>query len=83
MSEKGSAIISGNDIIRVPSVSTIVLDSTGAGDMYAAGFLNGFLNGRDLYACGMMGSIIASEILTHFGARPEKPLLELLSQYSF
>jgi sugar/nucleoside kinase (ribokinase family) len=80
MGEKGSCIISADKIISVGAVSTGVIDSTGAGDMYAAGFINGWLLGKDLYTCGRMGSILAAEIISHYGARPEKPLLELLAQ---
>ncbi len=78
--EKGSCIISAEEIICVDPVSAGVIDSTGAGDMYAAGFINGWLIGKGLYACGRMGSILAAEIISHYGARPEKPLLELLAQ---
>jgi sugar/nucleoside kinase (ribokinase family) len=78
--EKGSCVISANKIIPVDAVSTGVIDSTGAGDMYAAGFINGWLLGKDLYTCGRMGSVLAAEIISHYGARPEKPLLELLAQ---
>jgi sugar/nucleoside kinase (ribokinase family) len=78
--EKGSCIISADKIIPVSAVSTGVIDSTGAGDMYAAGFINGWLLGRDLHTCGRMGSVLAAEIISHYGARPEKPLLELLAQ---
>jgi sugar/nucleoside kinase (ribokinase family) len=78
--EKGSCIISTGEIISVDAVIAGVIDSTGAGDMYAAGFINGRLLGRDLHTCGRMGSILAAEIISHYGARPEKPLLELLAQ---
>jgi sugar/nucleoside kinase (ribokinase family) len=78
--EKGSCIVSADEIIYVDAVSAGVIDSTGAGDMYAAGFINGWLFGRDLHACGRMGSVLAAEIISHYGARPEKPLLELLAQ---
>lgn len=78
--EKGSCIISGDDIFYVDAVCASVIDSTGAGDMYAAGFLNGYLLGKSLQACGRMGSVLAAEIISHYGARPEKSLIELLSQ---
>ena len=81
--ERGSIIITRDDIIEIEAVKTDVIDSTGAGDMYAAGFLNGLIKGKTLYECGRMGSILASEILSHYGARPEKPLLELLYESGF
>jgi sugar/nucleoside kinase (ribokinase family) len=78
--EKGSCIIYADEISCVDAVSAGVIDSTGAGDMYAAGFINGWLHGKDLQACGRMGSILAAEIISHYGARPEKSLLELLAK---
>jgi len=77
--EKGSCIISADKIICVDAVSAGVIDSTGAGDMYAAGFINGWLLGKDLHTCGKMGSVLAAEIISHYGARPQKQLLELLA----
>ena len=55
-----------------------VLDTTGAGDLYAAGFLRGLTMGLDLAACGRLGSACAAEIIAQYGARPEQPLLPLL-----
>ncbi len=54
-----------------------VVDTTGAGDLYAAGFLYGFTQGRSLYDCGRLGAIAAAEVIAHFGARPETPLAAL------
>ncbi|MBI3444776.1 MAG: adenosine kinase, partial [Magnetospirillum sp.] len=54
-----------------------VVDTTGAGDLYAAGFLFGFTQGRDLATCAMLGGIAAGEIISHFGARPERSLKDL------
>lgn len=51
-----------------------VVDSTGAGDLYAAGFLYGMSKGRSLGTCAIIGSIAASEIIGHYGARPEVSL---------
>ena len=55
-----------------------VIDSTGAGDLYAAGFLYGMTQERSLGTCAMMGSIAAAEIITHYGARPEVSLRGLV-----
>ena len=57
-----------------------VLDTTGAGDLYAAGFLRGLTMGLDLAACGRLGSACAAEIIAQYGARPERPLLPLLDR---
>jgi len=83
-SEKGSVIVSGDRIIRIPTEPDInVVDSTGAGDLYAAGFLHGLIEGKDLEVCGKIGSIAAAEILGHFGARPEVSLIELVKSRGY
>ena len=64
--EKGSCIISEDEIIYVDAVSTGVIDSTGAGDMYAAGFINGWLLGKDLSHLRKNGKC--------FGRRNNQPL---------
>jgi sugar/nucleoside kinase (ribokinase family) len=51
-----------------------VIDTTGAGDLYAAGFLLGLAKGQDLKTCGQLGSLAAAEIIGHIGARPEVQL---------
>jgi sugar/nucleoside kinase (ribokinase family) len=76
---KGSMIVSGSERITVPvaHVSQVV-DTTGAGDLYAAGVLHGLSQGLPLAECGRLGSIAAGEIISHFGARPETPLASLI-----
>ncbi len=59
---------------------TKVEDTTGAGDLYAAGFLYGWAQGMDPRACGQLGSIAAAEIISHLGARPEVNLADLVKQ---
>jgi sugar/nucleoside kinase (ribokinase family) len=54
-----------------------VIDTTGAGDLYAAGFLYGLTHGHDLPTCGALASLAAAEIISHVGARPETPLATL------
>jgi len=80
-SEKGSTIIFKNEIhqIGIEKVENLI-DTTGAGDLYAAGFLNGYLENKDLKTCGIMGSIAAAEIISHFGARPKVSLTELFKK---
>jgi sugar/nucleoside kinase (ribokinase family) len=83
-SEKGSVIVSEDRIIRIPTEPDInVVDSTGAGDLYAAGFLHGLIKGKDLEICGKIGSIAAAEILGHFGARPEVSLIDLVKSRGY
>jgi sugar/nucleoside kinase (ribokinase family) len=80
-SEKGSVVIAGahTHVIAAERVDRIV-DSTGAGDLYASGFLWGLTHGRDLESCGRLGSLCAGEVIGHFGARPETPLQKLAKE---
>jgi sugar/nucleoside kinase (ribokinase family) len=55
-----------------------VVDTTGAGDLYASGFLYGLIRAQPLQVCGEIGSLCAAEIISHFGARPEVNLSELV-----
>lgn len=72
---KGSVVINGRTKTFVEAEKvTDVVDSTGAGDLYAAGFLYGITQGRSLGTCAIIGSIAASEIISHYGARPEVSL---------
>lgn len=74
-SEKGSVIVTENELIEVPvqPVEDLV-DTTGAGDLYAAGFLYGFSRELDLSLCGALGSMAAAEVISHVGARPQADL---------
>ncbi len=78
-SEKGSLVVSGDAAyeIQAERVSEVV-DTTGAGDLYAAGFLYGLTHGYDLARAGRMGAIAAAEIISHVGARPAAKLDELV-----
>ena len=74
-SAKGSVVVNGRTITFVEAEKVDdVVDSTGAGDLYAAGFLYGIINERSLGTCAMIGSIAAAEIISHYGARPEVSL---------
>lgn len=76
---KGSVILTPNERIEVDAIwVTEVVDTTGAGDLYAAGFLYGLTQGLPLAECGRLGSACASDIITHLGARAQKPLKRLL-----
>jgi len=79
-SAKGSVIVSGDEvhIIGAEPVERVV-DTTGAGDLYAAGFLFGLTHGYALAEAGRIGAIAAAEVISHFGARPETSLSELVA----
>ncbi len=77
-SEQGSVIVSGAETHRVAAVPTQVVDTTGAGDAYAAGFLAGYTQGQPLAEAGRWGSVAAAEVISHFGARPQADLKALL-----
>ena len=80
-SEKGSIIIKGAEAHTIPADTDIeVVDTTGAGDLFAAGFLYGFTNGYDLATSGRIGSMAAAEVISHYGARPTADLKELLQK---
>jgi len=81
---QGSVIVSGEEIhvIDAEPVARVV-DTTGAGDLYAAGFLYGYTRGKGLADSGRIGGLCAAEIISHFGARPEIPLSRLLKENGF
>lgn len=74
-SEKGCVIVTADETVEVPAAPVAhVVDTTGAGDLFAAGFLFGQATGRSLTDCGRLGAIAAAEIISHIGPRPEAPL---------
>ena len=77
-SERGSVIVSGNGvhIIKAEPVAAVV-DTTGAGDLYAAGFMVGLTRRLPLPACGRLGALAAAEVISHVGARPMRSLADL------
>ena len=79
-SEHGAVVAGDGDVHIVPAdaVSQVV-DTTGAGDLFAAGFLAGWTQGRNLHDCGRMGAVAAAEVISHLGARPEADLKALVS----
>ena len=79
-SERGSVIVTADETIRVPAEPVDVVDTTGAGDLYAAGFLHAYTQGRDLETCARLGSAAAAEVISHLGARPLVPLSEIAEQ---
>jgi sugar/nucleoside kinase (ribokinase family) len=80
-SEKGSVIVAGNDVHVVDAAPVDkVVDTTGAGDLFAAGFLYGLSRDRSPADCGRIGGMAAAEIIGHYGARPELSLAKLLAE---
>lgn len=78
----GSVIVSGD--ARVTSLAAPVdrvIDTTGAGDLYAAGFLYGLARGRALEDCARLGGLAAAEVISHYGARPEQSLADIASSH--
>ena len=81
MSEEGSMAINGGEKVRVPAAMVDrVVDLTGAGDQYAAGFLYGLSRGYPYDVCGRLGSLAAAEVISHVGARPVDSLRQLAGQ---
>jgi sugar/nucleoside kinase (ribokinase family) len=77
-SEHGSVIVTGSETYTVPAHPVEWLtDTTGAGDLYASGFLSGYTRGAGLERCARLGSLAAAEVISHLGARPEADLSEL------
>ena len=69
---KGAFIQRGNEVVTVPPMKANVVDTTGAGDMWAAGFLAGFVKGENLQKCGMMGAVVAKNIIEVVGAKMDE-----------
>jgi len=76
-SEQGSVVVANGERHAVAAVPVSVVDTTGAGDLYAAGFLVGHTRGLPADVCAQLGSLAASEVISHLGARPESSLLTL------
>ncbi|MCH1436133.1 MAG: adenosine kinase, partial [Acidimicrobiales bacterium] len=78
-SAKGSVVMSQGERIDVPATPVAqVVDATGAGDLYAAGFMYGLSMGASMERCAELGSLAAGEVISHIGARPHVQLSTLL-----
>lgn len=74
-SAKGCVIVQEDMVYEIPAAPVSqVIDTTGAGDQFAAGFLYGLTQGKGLKDCGRLGALAAAEVISHYGARPEIPL---------
>ncbi len=77
-SEKGCVVVRGTEVHVLDAVPIErVVDTTGAGDQFAAGFLYGWTRNRPLPVCGRLGALAAAEVISHYGARPEVDLRTL------
>ena len=78
---RGSVVIENKNFFEIkPQKVSEVIDSTGAGDLYAAGFLYGISRDMDIRQCGKLGGLVASQIITQFGARSETSLVSLVDR---
>ena len=84
-SAKGCVIADAKGEVHVLDAEPVkkVVDTTGAGDQFAAGFLSGITRGLDLRSCGKLGGIAAAEVISHYGARPETSLKALADRAGF
>jgi fructokinase len=79
-SEQGSLILCGDQTISIAAVRLgELVDTTGAGDLYAAGFLHAYTQGQDLARCGELGSLCAGQVVTQLGPRPQQSLRKLVA----
>ncbi|WP_371348444.1 adenosine kinase [Ancylobacter sp. IITR112] len=80
-SEKGALALSGGDMVAVPAFPVAkVVDTTGAGDLFAAGYLHGFAQNMPAGECLALGALCAAEIISHIGARPERGLKDYATE---
>ncbi|MCR9258032.1 MAG: adenosine kinase [Alphaproteobacteria bacterium] len=77
-SEKGATLLERGEVVRIPAAPVEhVVDTTGAGDLFAAGMLFGLTNGMGIAESGSLGALCAAEVIGHYGARPETDLKAL------
>jgi len=81
-SEQGSVVLSGDETLHIPPYRLgDLVDTTGAGDLYAAGFLYGYTRGDSLERCGQLGSLCAGQVVTQLGPRPQASLPDLVAAH--
>jgi fructokinase len=82
-SEQGSLVLQADQTHRIEAIKLgPLVDTTGAGDLYAAGFLHAYTQGESLEACGRLGSLCAGQVVTQLGPRPQVDLIQLSRQLS-
>jgi sugar/nucleoside kinase (ribokinase family) len=80
--ERGAVIVAEGEQVAVPAFPVEdLVDTTGAGDQYAAGFLFGHSRGHDLERCGRLGALAAAEVISHLGPRPLVSLADLAAEH--
>ncbi|MEO1490534.1 MAG: adenosine kinase [Pseudomonadota bacterium] len=79
LSEKGAVVVRGDQRTSVSALPVDVVDTTGAGDLFAGGFLAGLAQGADDARCASMGCAAAGEVISHVGARPEANLKDVIA----
>lgn len=77
----GAYVLKGERTVHAPAAPMKRVDATGAGDLFAAGFLYGLTRERNLLTCGTMGCVCAGEVISHIGARPEENLKDLFARF--
>jgi sugar/nucleoside kinase (ribokinase family) len=81
-SEKGCVVATRDEVLTAPAFPVSrVIDTTGAGDLFAAGFLAGLTRDKGLLSCAKLGALAAAEIIQHIGARPQTDLAQLAQQH--
>ena len=81
---EGAIIVTSDALVQMPAQPVKkVVDTTGAGDLFAAGFLYGYTKGDDLETCARLGVLAAGEVISHLGARPETPLKGLAAKAGY
>tara|TARA_B100000029_G_scaffold316956_1_gene309399 strand:- start:87 stop:497 length:411 start_codon:yes stop_codon:yes gene_type:complete len=80
---EGADIISLGKKEHIPSLETKLVDTTGAGDLFASGFLAAYTKNQPLKTCGILGSVCASKVISHFGAQPQDDLLDFVRSFGF
>ena len=79
LGDKGSVIVNNNDVIEIEPIKVDkVVDTTGAGDLFASGFLFGMSRKKELKECGHLASVASAEVISHYGARPLVKLSSLI-----
>lgn len=80
-SADGATVVTPDGQFTVAPEAVNVVDTTGAGDLFASGFLAGMVRGRSVEDCARMGCLAAGEVISHLGARPEEDLIALMARH--